>query len=49
MLLKSNDYKINKYAFDCEALLLAGNNAVGDLIGLGPKSLSGDRLTDELE
>jgi type I restriction enzyme, S subunit len=23
-------YAINKYAFDCEAILLAGNNAVGD-------------------
>ncbi|MCX5992987.1 MAG: restriction endonuclease subunit S [Chloroflexi bacterium] len=23
-------YKIDKYAFDCEAILLAGNNAVGD-------------------
>jgi len=23
-------YSINKYAFDCEAILLAGNNAVGD-------------------
>jgi len=24
------DYKINSYSFDCEAILLAGNNAVGD-------------------